>query len=141
MRWVLGELERRNPLPPGTYWVTVPVAWARRWTAWLDRNRARVRVLSTRELKEQVPHPEHLGPEHAMRVAAVDYLFTASAPVNWEGPGIPTKATPQTKLEETAQVPAPEKTALETVSSFFESVPPLLVLGLLVAIATASRRY
>lgn len=66
-------LERSNPLPPARYWVNVPPESTADFDQWLQANAANLHVDST---------------------SALDggwnwVLFTATAPVPWNGPGLP----------------------------------------------------
>lgn len=119
-QWVLGGVERRNPLPNGTYWVDVFASKATAFRAWLARNRSSVRVVRTASFPAQHPYE-----------ARDWYLFEVRAPVRWEGPGLPTIATPATTPESTVQRPAPEASATETLTTALASIPPLVLLAVL----------
>lgn len=96
----VGAVERRNPLPPGRYWVDV--FWSKRgaFTAWLSKNAASIKVVNV----ESYPGDMDAGYE-----AREWYLFQVLSPVAWEGPGLPTVAgSGVTTSDDTVQKPPPE---------------------------------
>jgi len=104
----LGALERHNPVPPGKYWVDVFEQDSPTFYDWLAANRGSVRVEST----ESFPSNEG-GPAREW------YLFTVSAPVQWNGPGFPTIAGPAvTSSTDTTQRPDPEKDPLDKLDDW-----------------------
>ena len=133
-QWVLGGVERRNPLPVGTYWVDIPREKHEAFKGWLSRHRATVRVLRTHEHAPGWSQRHSPTREEQRAPGAYWYLFLVSAPTPWEGPGFPTIATPQTKPEDTAQVPAPSPSSTDTfasISAALASIPPLVLLAAL----------
>lgn len=115
-------LERNNPLPPDVrYWVDVAPADQAAFTAWLNRNRGAVGVVSSSR--------DGNGWDWV--------LFETLAPlVWWEGPGYPTIA-PAGALTETdvKSVPVVETPELATVIK-----QGALFLGALVLAAVALNR-
>jgi len=106
--WALsatGALERRNPLPPGRYWVDVFQSKATAFNAWLARQKDSVRVETTES------YPGDLDRAYESR----DWvLFRVLAPVPWEGPGLPTVADAGVRTsDDTVQKPPPEKNPLD----------------------------
>jgi len=97
-------LERRNPLPPGWYWVDVPDTKRRPWEDWLERNADSVSVKETREVSLN---------------QLSSALFQVTSPVTWEGPGLPTIAQEGTTLDDTVERPEPEP---EIVDEILETV-------------------
>lgn len=81
-------VERRNPLPPGTYWVDVPPPTSRwnEFRAWLSRHKQSVTVLKQRAI--QPGWDETFDSAKAVMWV----LFKVHRPVPWEGPGLPTIA-------------------------------------------------
>jgi hypothetical protein len=79
-------LERSNPLPPNArFWVDVAPADQPAFTAWLNRYRGAVQVVSSTR-----------DPNNGWDWV----LFETMAPlVWWEGPGLPTKATADVRSE------------------------------------------
>lgn len=105
----VGALERRNPLPPGKYWVDVFTPQEAAFQDWLRKNKGSVSVITTETF---APIDDYPG--RAWR------LFTVQAPVAWEGPGFPTIAEPGVETsEDTAQRPDPEKDPLDKLSDFY----------------------
>jgi hypothetical protein len=117
---VLGGVERRNPLPAGTYWVDVFASKQAAFRDWLARNKSSVRVIRTSSYPASHPYE-----------ARDWYLFEARSPVRWEGPGLPTIATPSTTPESTVQRPDPEPSASQTFADFLATIPPLALLAAL----------
>jgi hypothetical protein len=115
----VGALERRNPLPPGRYWVDVPDPKAAAFEAWRSRNGASIIVEATERREGDVP--------------VTWTLFRTTAPVPWEGPGIPTIATADVKsAEDTAQRPAPEPDPLTKIPNPADFVPSSRTIALAV---------
>lgn len=108
----VGAIERKNPLPPGKYWVDVFEPQEIAFQDWLRRNKANVAVTST----------ESFDPtgDYAARVWR---LFEVNAPVTWEGPGFPTIAGANVKSSaDTSDRPAPEKDPLDKLSDYGTNV-------------------
>ena len=80
-RGVVGALERRNPLPPGRYWIDVFEQHSAAFAAWLGRQAGKVRVESTERFAANAGGP-----------AREFVLFQVLEGVPWEGPGLPTIA-------------------------------------------------
>lgn len=83
-------IERKNPLPPGTYWVDVFAKDEQSFNEWLGKHPESVTVLRSEQ------HAEADPPWNWM-------LFKASAPVPWEGPGFPTIAEGEQASTDTVQ--------------------------------------
>jgi hypothetical protein len=109
---IIGAIERRNPLPPGVYWVDVigevPTfggpdnSKLEAFAGWLRRNASNIQVLRT------VSKPAEIDALRGVMNPAQDwYLFKVAAPVQWEGPGLPTIADENTEKDDTAQRPPP----------------------------------
>lgn len=129
-------IERRNPLPKGRYWADIvdsPKWIGARLTfaAWLQRNAAKVRVVSKQEFGAMTTGK-----------ARDWYLFDVLEPVTWErnqGWGLPsTVKSPEnpnapvvTKPEDTAQRP-PTPTSTDMFSDLFADVKTIgwLALGI-----------
>lgn len=83
-------VEKRNPLPAGTYLIVVQTIHLDAFRQWLDRNRATVEVLETKPVVESdsgMPGVEVSTPVGAW------FGFRVSKPTQWEGPGWPDIAT------------------------------------------------
>jgi len=94
IRFGLGAVERKNPLPAGRYWVDVFAKDSDAFGAWLNSNKATVQVRTT----------EHFDSDPVRDW----YLFEVSVPTPWQGPGFPTIAGPHvTSSSDTAQRPDP----------------------------------
>jgi len=92
-------LERRNPLPPGLYWVDVHGDdKIHAFNKWVKQDSIRVRkVRATEDPTGQWPSGNW-------------YLFEVLAPTQWDGPGLPTIAENlDLEAEDTVQRPAPEE--------------------------------
>ena len=104
-------LERRNPVPPGRYWVDVfdqvsthPATHGQNtqtaFRDWLRRNAATVQSESTQSFDTEPPRDF--------------YIFRVLAPTLWEGPGFPEVAPASVQSSaDTAQRPDPEKDPLD----------------------------
>ena len=91
-------LERRNPLPPGRYWIDVFGDNRPRFTTWARQQKASVKVRVTEsDVNSEPPREWH--------------LFDVSAPVPWDAQtfGFPTVAEPEVQTsQDTVQRPPPE---------------------------------
>jgi len=85
-------IERRNPLPPGTYWVDVFAKDEMAFNTWLGKHSDSVSVIRAEQ------HPDADPPWNWM-------LFKVSKPVPWEGPGLPTVGEGEANSEETVDKP------------------------------------
>jgi len=114
--------ERKNPLPPGRYWIDVFDPHRRGFKDWLDKNASTISVEQTKEYETNTP----LG---------TFYLFTTSEPVQWEGPGFPTIADQGVQSQEdTAQRPPPEKEGLEKLEEIVENTGSFLAMAAILGI-------
>lgn len=91
--------ERRNPLPIGWYWVDVPNDKDEAFGQWIEHNG--ITVKETKEHRDE-------GLLIDSDVKAISYLFYVPKETPWEGPGFPTIASQETKLDDTVQRPDPE---------------------------------
>lgn len=89
----LGAIERRNPLPAGSYWVDVFAQDLPAFQSWLSANSGSVRVTSTEHFDSDPPRDW--------------FAFTVTSPVQWNGPGLPTISQGETTSAETSQRPPP----------------------------------
>lgn len=101
-------LERRNPLPIGTYWVDVFADDIDAFRAWIVKNKDLVRVIRTESHAESEWHSFGSYPARDW------YLFDVIEPVKWEGPGYPDIAKSR-KLtsDDTVKRPPPTKGPIE----------------------------
>ena len=123
----VGAIERRNPLPIGRYWVDVFDSKESAFQNWLKAHKAEVQVISA-ETFEPVDNYE----------GRVWRLFKVTAPVQWEGPGLPTIAGPDVNSSaDTGQRPPKEKDPLDTIDVplYFDRVKKTLwITGAVVAV-------
>lgn len=77
-------VERRNPLPKGTYWQNVFDKDAAAFQDWLGRNSTTVKVRST---ETHPPVTNWFSPNDP---GWTFYKFEVLSPTSWEGPGLPT---------------------------------------------------
>lgn len=96
-----GAIERRNPLPVGTYWIDVFEKDFVSFDAWLKAMTVPkfVKVLAVEDVAKDdslLLSAATLGVLGSPRVIQRWYLFRVDVPnvVFWQGPGIPTIATP-----------------------------------------------
>lgn len=118
-------IERRNPLPVGRYWVDVIGDDAiRKFDGWLVQHSFTVHV-------EKTQHDD--GSILMGRPPSNWVLFSVESPTKWEGPGLPTVASPDVRSkDDTVQKPPPEPDPLSSFSDFFSGgAGPLIALGLL----------
>lgn len=123
-------VERRNPLPPGRYWVDVfdrvalsgPFAGTNEqqsFREWLKAFSFTLHVEATETHDSDPPRDW--------------YLFRVEQPTPWLGPGFPTIATPDVKSSaDTVQRPDPEKDPLDS-GLFDTGARGLLLIGGLLA--------
>lgn len=114
----VGALERRNPLPPGRYWIDLFEKDSPAWLAWRARNNVKIEVT-----------------EHFSSDPVRDFIiFRVDAPVPWEGPGFPTIAPASVQSSsDTLDRPPPEKDPLDKLTDFVTS-PAVKVAGSLLGI-------
>lgn len=98
------RLERKNPLPIGRYWVDVFEKQFAAFDAWLEKNRDKTDVI-TQENFEGGGLPFDRKNDFPPRRW---YLFEVLEPVRWEGPGLPTIATPNVKNSQDTEKPTDE---------------------------------
>jgi hypothetical protein len=138
-----GVIERRNPLPPGRYWVDVFPPHLDTFAAWLKTHGPTSGGGDGSVTVEETETFE--GASDGSMPPRDFYIFDVSAPVNWEGPGLPTVATPNIKAsDDTVQKPAPVPNVLDQIpgslapgSSWWTVSWPLI----LVAAAVAGLAY
>lgn len=108
-------IERRNPLPPGRYWIDVFDPHRRNFRDWLEKNS--VTVEQSKEYETSTP----LG---------TWYLFSTTEPIQWEGPGFPTIADQSVQShDDTADKAPPEKEGLEKIEEMVENAGSFLTLA------------
>jgi hypothetical protein len=109
----VGALERRNPLPPGRYWIDLFEKDSAAWLAWRARNGVKIEVT-----------------EHFNSSPPRDFIiFRTDTPVPWEGPGYPTIAGATVKAsEDTGQRPPPTKDPIDAITDIVTS-PTAKVVG------------
>lgn len=113
-------LERRNPLPPGSYWIDVPAGKADAFDGWVKAQGGAVRVRMTSLYAN----------------GDVWVRFDTSAPVPWAGPGYPNIASPgDTSPQATRSVPDVDAPSLleREVNRGFEAVE--IVAGVVLVLA------
>lgn len=91
-------VERRDPLPPGRYWVYVLEDELVRWDEWARDHSATVHVVSSERKKKLSSYTPALfvtRPDLSiiMDEAGAWFLFDVSAPTPWVGFGFPTIVT------------------------------------------------
>lgn len=127
-------IERRNPVPPGRYWIDIFESGFSAWQTWLASNRSTVRVESTEE------HPA-AGDAPARQF----FIFSVSAPILWpenRGLGLPSIADPgvSSSADTVVRPPPPGGVidqlgdAVDSISSGVKTVV-VVVGGLAIAIA------
>lgn len=122
----VGAIERRNPLPVGRYWVDVFTSKEAAFQNWLRAHKAEVQVISAETFE---PIDDYEG--------RVWRLFKTTAPVPWEGPGLPTIAGPDVNSSaDTAQRPPKEKDPLDTIDVSLDRVKKTAwIVGAVVVVA------
>lgn len=113
---IIGAVERRNPLPPGIYWVDVIGTVSAfgvpdnseldKFRDWSRRNASKLHIIRTVSTAAEFDFG-FVEPAHDW------YLFQVKAPVTWEGPGLPTVATESTEKDDTVQRPPPADPGFE----------------------------
>jgi hypothetical protein len=102
-----GAIERRNPLPVGKYWVDVFEKDGPNFEHWVTKNKGSVFIRAT----------EHFDSDPVRNW----YRFETTAPVLWEGPGLPTILEPGvTTSSDTAVRPDPPASAVDQAQSLLE---------------------
>jgi len=113
-------IERRDPLPPGRYWVFLYTSELERWQAWVTANTNRVKVRAS-ELQTTTPNNPMWGitPTGTIIKDPVGeaILFDVLQPVPWIGIGFPTIVKEQGSspeaimraMTEIATAPLPEE--------------------------------
>lgn len=105
-RAIVGALERRNPLPPGRYWIDVFEPHSAAFSAWLSRQGGKVRVESTERF-----------PANAGGPAREFVLFQVVQAVPWEGPGLPTIADAGVRTSaDTVERPPPAQGPIDALT-------------------------
>lgn len=107
-------IERRDPLPPGRYWVFLYLAELETWQAWVSRNFPRVTVRAS-ELQTVTPDNPLWGVTPSGAIikdpAGEVVLFDVAEPVPWIGIGFPTI------VKQTGQTPEAIRQAMTEVAS------------------------
>jgi hypothetical protein len=141
-------MQRKNPVPPGRYWVdqfnsvgpynsATPQDGIGRFERWLSQNKDKVRLVRREKFNSLFA-----GKERAW------YLFDVVAPVVWEkGWGFPTivqaGATPSAPMtvqtsEDTVQKP-PEESAFQGFTDLFADVKAWAIVAGLIYLMTQSK--
>lgn len=106
-------VERRDPVPPGRYWVYLDKEEIPTWAKWLEQFPGSVRVIAT-EVQAITPHGViwAIKPDLEIIKTAVGewILFDVLRPVPWVGFGFPTIVTdPNVKgTSDVMTAPVPE---------------------------------
>lgn len=123
-------IERRNPVPPGKYWVDVFEPHIADFRTWLSSNSESVSVDKTENYLADGDNPAHNW-----------YLFTVHTDIKWEGPGLPTIADENVHAStDTSEKPPPEPSGLETIEAGIEKAGNFLIIGALVGAAYVGYR-
>ena len=118
-------LERRNPLPAGTYWLDVFGANREKLAAWRREHAASVRVVASESFESDPPR---------------DWVkFVVSVPVAWDAKtfGFPTIIPTGVKVDssgDTVQRPPPEKDPLDSLGDTLASPATKLVTAAVVLV-------
>lgn len=88
-------VERRDPVPPGRYWVFILPKEEEQWARWVTANQATVRVIGVErktKLEPYVPAIFATRPDLSiiMQDGGAWLLFDILAPTPWVGLGLPT---------------------------------------------------
>ncbi len=94
-----GVMEKRDPLPPGRYWVYIDEGEVPRWHAWVVASEGKVRVIVTEAqqvVAKWIPVVFLTRFDFSIIQSVAGYwiLFDVSEPVKWVGFGYPTTAAP-----------------------------------------------
>jgi hypothetical protein len=126
-------VEKRDPLPPGRYWVTLHPEEIETWYAWVERNRPNVHVINN-EVQTVTPDSfiwavTPFG-EVIKEAKAYWIVFEVKAPVAWIGFGYPTIAGP--RIESTTdviQAPEAEPGVIDRVEATLSATQSLITFG------------
>jgi hypothetical protein len=132
-RYVVGVLERRNPLPVGRYWIdAMGEAAIKRLDQWLKSNRKTVKV-------ERTEFDDGLDFWGASQGASNWVVFRVLEPTRWGGPGIPSVADSAVKRRaDTIQSPKPEPYT-SPFEAFSNAMSSMGTIALLVALYLLSK--
>lgn len=105
-------LERRNPLPPGRYWVDILTPKLTSFELMLEREKDNV-VVETREYN---PNSSNFN------ASTTTFLFRNARPFPWQqGWSLPNRAGTEVQTPaDTLQRPAPEPGPIEQISSMLD---------------------
>ena len=108
-------VERRDPLPPGRYWIYVLEDELEDWDEWARDHSGAVHVVASERqttLSPYTPAVMATRPDGSiiMDAAGAWILFDVMAPTPWVGFGFPTIVTDPTitRSEQIVQAPAPD---------------------------------
>jgi len=106
-------LERRDPLPPGRYWIYVLEDELEDWSEWSRAHAATVHVVASEQKTKLAPFTPAVFATRwdgsiIMDGAGAWFLFDVSAPTPWVGFGFPTIVTDMTIRRSTDVEAAPE---------------------------------
>lgn len=129
-------VERRDPVPPGRYWIFLMKDETEAWRAWTELHRNAVKVVLTEPQLGLDPHQSAIfatRPDLSIIKEHVgDYVvFDVLAPVPWIGFGFPT-IVPKGELptaNQTGSGPEPVDTDLNPIGAIFDQLKTLLFLG------------
>lgn len=118
-------MERRDPVPPGRYWITLKRSEMDQWREWLIENSTKVSVVAS-EAQFVSPdgwlwaaRPEAIlpGTDGIIKTIAAEWiLFDVKSPVKWIGLGLPTIVTDPTVRSTTDVITAPAPEVEDTIS-------------------------
>ena len=125
-------MERRNPVPPGRYWVDILIGKLTAFDLMLDREKGNVVV----EQREEFPNPQNFD------ASVTHFIFTNKKPLKWEqGWGYPTIAGPQIQSSaDTVSKPPPEPGLGEQLSTMLGDAKTILFIAALGWAFTQSRK-
>lgn len=88
-------VERRDPVPPGRYWVFILPKEEAQWASWTQANAATVRVIGVERKEKLEPYvPAIFATRPDLSIIMQDggawLLFDILAPTPWVGLGFPT---------------------------------------------------
>jgi hypothetical protein len=129
-------MERRDPLPPGRYWLFLMPSEIGRWREWTETHRGVVKTVLVEPQLALAPHVPAIfatRPDLSIiREQAGDYVvFDVLSPVPWVGFGFPT-IVPPGELPSANQVssgPEPGDTDMNPLGALFGEAKTLALLA------------
>jgi hypothetical protein len=110
-------MERRDPVPPGRYWIVLKRDELPQWREWEISNSSKVSVVATESqfvspdgwLWASRPEAILPGTDGIIKTIAAEWvLFDVKAPVKWVGIGLPTIVTDLNMFRTTDFITAPD---------------------------------